>query len=251
MTMIVGHRGARNLWPENSLSGFRNLIELGVDAVEFDVHLSEAGELLVIHDPLLDRTTNRKGPVCALPLGERRDVVLAGSEREGIPTLEEVLAVYAPTGLELHVELKDDASGRPYPELPARAAAAIDRHGLASRAFLTSFSTDVLAKVREVAPHIRTLHSFARPAAEAQGLRPGLVRAFAVADVVAVEKSLLAAEWDAITAIVPLDRLGAWVPNDEFDIAHWLSRSLRQITTDRPDMAIGLRTIASGKTAAQ
>ena len=47
MTKIVGHRGARNIWPENSLTGFRNVLALNVDAVEFDVHLTDAGELVV------------------------------------------------------------------------------------------------------------------------------------------------------------------------------------------------------------
>jgi glycerophosphoryl diester phosphodiesterase len=251
MTLIAGHRGARNLWPENSLSGFRNLLALGVEAVEFDVHLTDAGELLVIHDPRLDRTTDRKGPVSTLPLGERKNVVLVGSDHEGIPTLDEVLALYAPTGLELHVELKDDASGTPYRGLVAEAAAAIDRYGLSARTFLTSFSTDVLARVREAAPHIRTLYSYHRPAAEALGLSAGLTRALAVADVVAVEKSLLLAEWAEITAMAPLDRLGAWVPNDETDIAFWLTQGLRQITTDRPDLAVRLRSTGAKELAAQ
>ena len=63
MTKITGHRGARNLWPENSMTGFRNVLDLGVDAIEFDVHLTDAGELVVIHDATLDRTTDRTGPV--------------------------------------------------------------------------------------------------------------------------------------------------------------------------------------------
>lgn len=45
MTHITGHRGARNLWPENSLTGFRNTLELDVDATKFDVHLTDAGNL--------------------------------------------------------------------------------------------------------------------------------------------------------------------------------------------------------------
>ena len=63
MVLIAGHRGARDLWPENSLLGFRNLCGLGVDAVEFDIHQSVDGGLVVIHDPLLDRTTHDSGPV--------------------------------------------------------------------------------------------------------------------------------------------------------------------------------------------
>src|SRR6185437_4333063 len=63
MIRILGHRGGRELWPENSLQGFRNAIALGVDAVEFDVHLSADDEVMVMHDPSLDRTTTGDGLV--------------------------------------------------------------------------------------------------------------------------------------------------------------------------------------------
>ena len=89
MPLIIGHRGGRHLWPENSLYGFRKLLELPVDGVEFDVHLTKAGELLIIHDPTLDRTTDRSGPVADLPAGEHRKVVLKESDGEAIPTLDD------------------------------------------------------------------------------------------------------------------------------------------------------------------
>ncbi|MDN3714450.1 glycerophosphodiester phosphodiesterase family protein [Paracoccus cavernae] len=65
MSRIMAHRGARNLWAENSMLGFRNILPHGFDAVEFDVHLTDAGEM-VIHDATLDRTTTGSGPVRAL-----------------------------------------------------------------------------------------------------------------------------------------------------------------------------------------
>ena len=65
MTAIIGHRGARDIWPENSLTGFRGAAELGCDAIEFDVHLTDAGELVVIHDPTLERTTEGRGELRA------------------------------------------------------------------------------------------------------------------------------------------------------------------------------------------
>lgn len=238
MILIVGHRGARNLWPENSLSGFRNLLTLPVGSVEFDVHLTEEGELLVIHDATLDRTTERSGPVAGLARHEHRQVHLKHGDGDVIPTLEEVLAVYQHTGLELHVELKADASGMPYEGLEQRAAAVIDAFGFAAQSFLTSFSLDVLATVREVAPHIRRLASLHEKSIGDHGLHDRLEKTLAVADVVAVEKSLLQEQWDLITALVPADRLGVWVPNEMADLSFWLSKPLRQITTDRPDLAV-------------
>ena len=240
MTFIIGHRGARNLWAENSLTGFRNLLDLKVEGVEFDVHLTGGGELLVIHDATLDRTAEASGPVADLEPGSHRHVVLKNSS-DTIPTLDDVLAIYAGTGLELQVELKKNADGMPYDGLEALAAAAIDRHGLAEHAVLTSFSVDVLKKCREVAPHIRTLNSYHSPDAEAEGVLAGLERRLAVADIVAVEKALLGAHWDLINANAPLSRLGAWVPNQLADLENWMGRGLRQVTTDNPDIALDVR----------
>jgi glycerophosphoryl diester phosphodiesterase len=241
MIKIIGHRGARDLWPENSLSGFRKLAQMPVEGAEFDVHLTREGELLVIHDPTLDRTTDHTGPVADLPAGARRDVLLRGSEGEHIPTLDEVLDVLAPTGLELHVELKADPTGKPYPGLEKMAADMLDARGLAERSMLTSFNPDVLATVRAVAPHIRTLSSFDGKSADRMGLEAGLTRLLDVSDIIAVEKSLLGAQWDAIVSLVPLERLGVWVPNEEPDLVRWLAAPIRQLTTDRPDRAVALR----------
>lgn len=241
MVMIIGHRGGRNLWPENSLSGFKKLAAMPVEGVEFDVHLTGEGELLVIHDPTLDRTTDRTGPVVALKAGEHRGVRLKDSDGEAIPTLEEVLEVFQAGTMELHVELKAGVGHAMYPGLETKAAGLIDKFGLADRAILTSFHEEVLAEVRRVAPHIRTLSSFNEGSADRMGLVAGLETMLELSDIVAVEKSLLVAEWDAITARVPADRLGAWVPNEDDDLGFWLSKPIRQITTDRPDRAVRIR----------
>lgn len=245
MTLIIGHRGARNLWPENSITGFENLRAMQVEGVEFDLHLDAAGEIVVIHDATLDRTTEGSGPVSELARGAHARTRLKGGGDETIPTLAEVLSVYADSDFELHVELKADAQGVPYRGLEARAAALIDQFGMAERIFLTSFSVSVLETVRQVAPHIRTLSSYHGPAAEKEGVVPGLLARLAVADVVAVEKKLLADYWELIVANAPLDRLGAWVPNQPADLAVWLDRGLRQVTTDNPDIALDTRKALS------
>jgi len=240
MTRIIGHRGARNLWPENSLTGFRNLLELPVEGVEFDVHLTKAGELLVIHDPTLDRTTEGSGPVENLAAEARRSLRLKASQ-DGIPDLDSVLALFTDSDMELHIELKDSAEGRPYPGLAAKVLEAVGRRGLQDRSILTSFTPDVLAEIRRLSPTTQTLNSFHTPAAEAEGLEPALHTRNAVADLIAVEKSLLDKHWASIVALVPLDRLGVWVPNTEADLRYWLNRGLRQITTDDPVLALATR----------
>jgi glycerophosphoryl diester phosphodiesterase len=170
---------------------------------------------------------------------------LKDSDGEAIPTLEDVLEIFKNGSIELHIELKSGVEHRLYTGLEAKAAAVVDRFGLAERSILTSFHEEVLAEIVRVAPHIRTLSSFDRNSAHRLGLLTGLQKMLDLSDVVAVEKSLLAAEWDTITASVPLDRLGAWVPNDEPDLAFWLAKPIRQITTDRPDLAVQIRTSAT------
>lgn len=249
MTRIIGHRGARNIWPENSLSGFRKVADLPIDGVEFDVHRTVSGELLVIHDPLLDRTTHSSGAVADLSPGARSLVRLKDTD-EGIPDLDAVLAVFADGEFELHIELKDAANGAPYAGLASDLLAAIERHGVANRSILTSFAPGVLGGIRALSPHSPTLSSFNAQGAEADGLEAGLLARLAVADIVAVEKSLLEVQWTTITRLVPLDRLGAWITNDEADLRHWLDRGLRQITTDDPVLACQVRALLNSPSGA-
>lgn len=242
MVLIVGHRGGRNEWPENSLHGFRELARLGADAVEFDVHLTKAGELLVIHDPSLERTTEATGLVADLAMGQRHDVRLRDSDGQSIPTLEEVLDVFKDSEIELQVELKADDQNIPYPGLEERAVDLLRQRGLTERAVLTSFNPTVLATCRRLAPEIRTLSSYDTKSAERMGgIVEGLRQQLEVSDIIAVEKSLLGPHWDLISGLVPADRLGAWVPNSEADLQLWLNKPIRQITTDAPTLAKTLR----------
>lgn len=69
---VIGHRGAAGVAPENTLPSFRHAVEVGVDAVELDLHCSRCGELVVIHDDTVDRTTEGDGPVESRNLEELR-----------------------------------------------------------------------------------------------------------------------------------------------------------------------------------
>ena len=156
--LIVGHRGARREAPENTLAGFRHLRDLGVRAVEFDIQVSADGELVVIHDPVLERTTNGRGQV-----GEHSAADLAALDacrvpfpawpaREGVPTLDQVLAVLAGfTHLELEVKARTEADEA---AVIARLPALWAKHGLAGRARTTSFNPRYLHGIRAAAPDI-------------------------------------------------------------------------------------------------
>ena len=85
----IGHRGARGHEPENTLIGFQKAIDLHVDRIELDVHLSTDGEIMVIHDETLERTTNGEGRVNQFSLPQLKR--LKAEKSQAIPTLTEVL----------------------------------------------------------------------------------------------------------------------------------------------------------------
>ena len=243
MVLIAGHRGARDLWPENSLLGFRNLCGLGVDAVEFDIHQSVDGSLVVIHDPLLDRTTHDTGPVGVRTLKQLTAMRLREAGKECIPTLDAVLDLFSDSPLELHIEIKTDAFGNPYPGIEGRLVDAVKRRRLEQRAVLTCFVPGAVETVRRLCPEARVLVSLDRRSAEMMGgISPALDRLAAIPDcIVAVEKSLLSLTLPLALKVLGRERLGAWVTNEPQDIAHWLAQPVRQITTDRPDLAVTIR----------
>jgi glycerophosphoryl diester phosphodiesterase len=239
---IIGHRGARNIWAENSLSGFRNVCALGVDAVELDVHLSSDGEIMVIHDPLLERTTDHRGPVAHLACAALAKVTLDDTLGETIPTLPEVLDVFGPTGIELEIEMKMDAFGNPYPGLLDKVIALVEARKMASRVVLTCFVPEVIEEIRAKAPHMRRLASVDRRSCEAfGGVDRTLQRFVDLGCIIAVEQSLLRLCVDRAVGIVGRDKLGAWVPNTVRDLDFWLGQPIAQITSDRPDLALMLR----------
>src|SRR5256885_3658819 len=88
-TLLGGHRGNPDEYPENTLASFRSAIELGVDIIECDVHMSADGQLVVIHDHTLDRTTNGTGMVRDHTYAQLRE--LDAGRGEHLPLLNEFL----------------------------------------------------------------------------------------------------------------------------------------------------------------
>jgi len=126
--------------PENTLRSFRRAEREGVDVIELDLHLSKDGELVVMHDAEVDRTTDGTGPISGHTLAELRRLDAGQGER--VPTFDEVVdAVDAP----LQAEIKDVAAARVLVE-------AIRRRRLEQRVTVISFHDEALREVRELLP---------------------------------------------------------------------------------------------------
>ena len=86
---VAAHRGWSSKYPENTMLAFKKAIELGVDQIETDIRITKDNELVLIHDPTLERTTNGTGKVCEYTLAELKQ--LDAGKGEQIPTLRELL----------------------------------------------------------------------------------------------------------------------------------------------------------------
>ena len=149
---VVGHRGNRAHAPENTLESFAQAVALGVDALEFDVHLSADGVPVVHHDATLDRTTSGQGPIAARTVSELQ-ALDAGARwtadggrshpyRERgirVPTLAELLEAFA--DVPLLIEIKTPAASH-------AVRAAIERHGASSRTVVDAFDGAALVPFR-------------------------------------------------------------------------------------------------------
>ena len=242
MTMIASHRGGAILWPENSLTAFRQTAALPVEQVEFDVHLSADGEAVVIHDPYLDRTTEARGPVEALTLAELRQVRLKGAAGDTIPTLAEVAALFRPTPLMLRMELKTGADGSPYPGLLERCATVLARTGMLERTIVTSFRLPLAAEaLTDERFGGRAIWLVSRHCLRDAGLG-GVIGAALASDMSAI--GLHSADCDA-AAVAACRRaglsVGAWAVNGTEVTRRILGLGVDVFTTDDPVEALELR----------
>ena len=153
---IIAHRGASAYSPENTLSAFKLAVEQQADAIELDAKLCSTGEVVVIHDATLERTTNGTGTVGDTTFSLLRQLD-AGSWYgenyigEGIPTLEEVFEVIGDQ-VPINIELTNYTSIRD--ALPEKVAALVKRHNLANNVFFSSFHPVPLSRVSYALPEV-------------------------------------------------------------------------------------------------
>ncbi|SMY07304.1 glycerophosphodiester phosphodiesterase [Flavimaricola marinus] len=144
---VVCHRGANSIAPENTLPALECALAAGFDVIEVDLHITSDSQIAVIHDPMLDRTTNGTGPVTQHTMAELRSLD-AGSwfdpffKDTTIPTLEEILDLIKRYDGRAYLEFK---SAPPEPVLEQ-----VKRAGMLDRVFFWSFNRDFLVTLRQL-----------------------------------------------------------------------------------------------------
>lgn len=156
---LIGHRGAAAYAPENTLASIHKARALGAQWVEVDAKLTADGQLILMHDDTVNRTTNGTGPAAGMTLADMQ-ALDAGSwfsaayAGERVPTLRTTLDVVRQLGMGINIEIKP-CPGR---ELETGKAVALEvaAHNLAleRRVLLSSFAPEALAAAKDLAPHL-------------------------------------------------------------------------------------------------
>ena len=152
---VFAHRGYSGRYPENTMLAFREAEKTGADGIELDVQLSKDGQLVIIHDETLDRTTDGKGYVKDYTLSELKalnaSVIKGGAfPPERIPTFEEYCEWVTKTDLVTNVELKTSIVY--YPEIEEKLAEMIRRFGMEDRVLFSSFNHLSIVRMKQLLP---------------------------------------------------------------------------------------------------
>jgi glycerophosphoryl diester phosphodiesterase len=240
-SLFAAHRGGALLWPENSLLAFRSATAMGADYLELDVHLTRDDEVVVIHDPTLDRTTTGAGPVRDRTLAELAPLRLrdrtGALTDEQIPTLDQVVALAVAGKRQVLLEIKVDAQRRHYPGIEEKVFAVLDRHRFVPFAIVMAFEAETWRRVRRLRPAARAGALYSARTLSAGAVEAEL-QALSQAGVVFVglNQALVNARVATQARLAGLT-LGVWTVNERDAIERFIGQGVSVVITDRPDLA--------------
>jgi glycerophosphoryl diester phosphodiesterase len=241
---VAAHRGGARLWPENSLTAYRNALALGVAYLETDVHQTADGEVVLLHDPTLDRTTTGAGPVQGARLADLGRLRLKARDGavtdEPLPTLADLLDLLAPARAELLLEIKVTDQGQPYAGIEERVLALVRARRLAARTLVMAFERETVRRIRALDPTMRTVLLVGRGQVARERVPPAEALRWATElGVTAVGYHHRLIDADVVTAARRAGlALAAWTVNEAADIRRVAGLGVDIVISDRPDLAL-------------
>lgn len=248
--MIIAHRGASGTAPENTLAAFRMAIDLDADWLELDVCASRDGEVVVIHDDTLERTTDGKGRACDFTLAQLKHLD-AGRwfhrrfTGEQIPTLREVLSLAKARGVGLLIEMKTGSHlGHGFEE---KVTSLLAGAGLLHRSFVMSFNHAAVLRAKGAEPKLRTLLLIGKRVRLnrlADAVHAHRAEGISVKESLASKKLVETMRANGLIVVV-------WTVNPVGAMKRFLARDVDGITTNYPERLVKLLSKAAnkGKTA--
>jgi len=242
-TKIIAHRGSRGNRPENTLEAFQEALDVASDGIELDVHLSKDGEVVVIHDETVERTTSGKGFVKDLTLQQLKELD-AGSwfdpkyNQARIPTLQEVLDLLAEnhfTGV-LNIELKTDVFQ--YPAIEEKVLVLTEPFLARFSVIYSSFHYDTLKKIKALRGDSEIALLFSKKGKQQIDLGAGIP----------VEG--WHPKFSILRSLPPFEQskmpLRVWTVNRKVEMQVCLRRKIDSMITDYPERALQMRKVIQG-----
>ena len=226
-TQIYAHRGSKGTHPENTMIAFKEALRVGADGIEFDVHLSSDGELVIIHDETLDRTTSLSGYVRDFSAEELKSADAGGKFSEAFH------------GEKMNIELKTDKL--PYDGIEKKVVDVIRQHHMESRVILSSFNHQSIENVKTLAPELERALLFEGLPVNIEELLAEKKEAGFHPDKNSLTPSIHASARKLGYKVRP------WVANRQEDIERLATLGVDVIMTDFPEKAIMTLKNMTGK----
>ena len=252
--LIIGHRGASSVAPENTLLAFKRSIHDGADGIEFDVRLAQDNVPVVIHDSTLKRTASINKAVSELT-SEELKLVDVGSwfkkrsdarslSAETVPTLRTVFDLYKSAPGLLYLEMKGEPVGE---RLPLAVVGLIQEYNFTDRVVVESFDLPSIARIKQISPETRTAALFdgrLRDRIPRRGNKTLIGRAQEVhADEIALHHSLVTQKLVQQATLEKFDVVVWTVDKPRWiDLAHELR--IKAVITNDPSLMVKARDIA-------
>jgi len=242
-TKIYGHRGSMGTMPENTIIGFKKAIDEGVDGLELDVHMTHDGEIVVIHDETLDRTTTGTGYIKDHTLSEMKQYS-AGSKfnsfpkyeetwnAERVPTLQEVLQLLEPYDIELNIEFKTYLVQ--YDGIEEKVLSIVDQYGKGRKVIYSSFHLPTLLRVKRLDPSANIAWLLIT-------LLPRLEDYLTTLELEALHINSTGVLSSVHNLKDLLSKVRVWTVNDSNEIKQLLDLHVNTIITDFPEDALFFR----------
>ena len=242
VTRVAAHRGGALLWPENSLLAFRRALASGVDILEFDLHLTADGHVVVHHDATLERTTTGIGALGVRSLPDLQGLRLRARDGaitdERIPSFSEVLDLAAASRVEVMPEIKTGPGGQRYAGIEEKVVALIRSRGIAARTTVQAFQAETVRRVRELDPALATMLVVGSRQLEGVPAVDAVRRAKAAdATDLGIDHRLVDRALVHAARAAGL-RLSVWTVNTEADMRRLVDLGVDVIMSDRPDLLL-------------
>jgi glycerophosphoryl diester phosphodiesterase len=217
--IITGHRGSLGTEPENTLRSFRRAVADGCHEIELDLRVSADGELVIIHDATVDRTTNGSGEVASLTLAELR--ALDAGLGQVVPTWAETVAAI---DVRFQAEVKAPAA------VPLLAESLQADPSLAARTLVTSFHPEILRAVRRAFPAVTTGRIFGRTTPDVLALTRAAEASWALCGITGLTSAFVAELQAAGLSVT------AWPVPDPTTLEQAIALGADGVTTDNPHL---------------